>query len=361
MTDRVDALLAAVDVPADDMGLARALVTKAVELGGTDDEIIAAARLTDLGPLIIDLAMRPPGSSLSLDEFVAQSDLDPAFVRRTWSAFGLPRVGPTPLGVTPDAGDAVHAIAFLAEGFGNDVAVSLARVVGSTTAALADAMASATRIGAEVPQRESGVPYEDVIGDVADAVRELLPAFWEAVGAVFRRHLVLTGYQRWSADVGRAAVTTQTTVGFVDLVGSTEALRTQSVAELAASVDRFEQLAWDVVSSAGGRVVKLIGDEAMFVVDDPVAACEIARTLVATSPQPVRVGLAHGEIVALHGDRYGPTVNLAARLVAVAAPGSIVVSESVRDAVGGAVALERIDIPPLRGFPEVASGFTLTT
>ena len=40
--------------------------------------------------------------------------------------------------------------------------------------------------------------------------------------------------------------------------------------ELAEVVDQFERLAYDVVVAGGGRVVKMIGDEVMFLVDDPV-------------------------------------------------------------------------------------------
>ena len=103
--------------------------------------------------------------------------------------------------------------------------------------------------------------------------------------------------------------------------------------------------------------MKLIGDEAMFVFEDPVAACELARTLVAASPQDVRVGLAHGEIVAIRGDFYGPTVNLAARLVAAATPSTILASESLRDAVGGRFDLDPVPAGPLRGFADVTTAY----
>jgi adenylate cyclase len=57
------------------------------------------------------------------------------------------------------------------------------------------------------------------------------------------------------------------------------------------------------VSHQGGRLVKLIGDEAMFVVEDPVAACAVALEL-ATHPDlpPIRVGLADGSIIAAYAD-----------------------------------------------------------
>jgi len=104
-------------------------------------------------------------------------------------------------------------------------------------------------------------------------------------------------------------------------------------------------------------VVKLIGDEAMFVIQDPGAACRLARSLVAASPQPVRIGMAHGEVVAFHGDFYGPTVNLAARLVAAAQAATILVDESLAGATAGPVTLEPVDAGPLRGFPDVTTTY----
>jgi adenylate cyclase len=43
----------------------------------------------------------------------------------------------------------------------------------------------------------------------------------------------------------------------------------------------------------------------------------------------VRVGLAYGDVLAHEGDYYGPVVNLASRIVNIALPGAVVVSESV--------------------------------
>jgi len=92
--DRVEDLLARLDVPEQHVPLARSLIGRAVELGGSDDEILAAAKLEDLGPLLVDLAMRPPGDTLTLDQFAERSGLDRALVHRIWSEFGLPRDGP---------------------------------------------------------------------------------------------------------------------------------------------------------------------------------------------------------------------------------------------------------------------------
>ena len=42
---------------------------------------------------------------------------------------------------------------------------------------------------------------------------------------------------------------------------------------------RFEATAYDIVGSRGGRVIKMIGDEVMFAVDDVATSLEIALSL----------------------------------------------------------------------------------
>ena len=354
--DRVDDLVARVRSDDDSVAAAnlRALVANAVELGATDDEILLAGRRGALAALTLDYTIRPPGDAVLLDDFATSTGLDPTLVRRVLLAFGLPEANDdAPFAVTPDLARAIDTVAIVAEALGEDAALGFARVIGSSTAQMAEALANAMRVGIEMPERERGVPYSEVIGQMTRRARDLLPTVWDAVGAVFRRHLVVVSTQRWRPDTARTAVTMTRTVGFVDLVGSTDVLRGLSVAEMAASVNRFEMLIWDLVGRAGGRVVKLIGDEAMFVLEDPIAACRLALSLVAASSQPVRVGLAHGEVVAFHGDFYGPTANLAARLVAAARPGTIVVDESLAAATAEIVEVEPIQIGPLRGFPDI--------
>ena len=106
-------------------------------------------------------------------------------------------------------------------------------------------------------------------------------------------------------------------VGFVDLVGSTTLSRRLSPRELAAFVDRFEEVASAVATRFGGRVVKFIGDEVMVVTARPGAACDIALTLIerfaADGTVTPRGGIASGALLDRSGDYYGPVVNLAAR------------------------------------------------
>jgi class 3 adenylate cyclase len=342
----------------------KALVDHVLSLGATQEDIERAARVAGLGPLALDLTMRPEGPAVPFEAFLEATSMDPGQVRRLWSALGLPESPPMPFPVTSDVQRALEALSFLSLHLGEEAVLGLARVIGSSVARIADALSSATRVGVEMPQIDTGMPYSEVARNYTTVARELLPILWDAIGAIFRRHLVLVSYQRWSTDEERVAVTVERAVGFVDLVGSTDVLRTLSVSETAALVNRFEQMVWDSVTSAGGRVVKLIGDEAMFVADEPVAACRLASAMVERSADPVRVGLAVGPAVAMHGDYYGPTVNLAARLVAVAPPSSVIVSDAVKDVVGGVVgdvfAFEPFPTGPLRGFPDVSTAFRLT-
>ena len=129
-------------------------------------------------------------------------------------------------------------------------------------------------------------------------------------------------------------------VGFADLVGFTALSQQVDEHVLAAVVDRFESIAYDTVVKLGGRVVKMIGDEVMFVVDDVRPAVEIALTLAEAYSRDeelseVRVGLACGPTLEREADYYGPTVNLASRIVNIAFPGSVVTSDDVHARAGG--------------------------
>jgi adenylate cyclase len=134
------------------------------------------------------------------------------------------------------------------------------------------------------------------------------------------------------------------TVGFVDLVGYTALSQELEEEELAGLVSRFEEIAHDTVAEHGARVVKMIGDEVMFVTEEPAAAARIAlrlseRSAVDEVLPEARAGLACGPVVAHEGDYYGPVVNLASRMVELARPGSVLTSDDFHDALAGDASL----------------------
>ena len=166
----------------------------------------------------------------------------------------------------------------------------------------------------------------------------LLPIVPRVLTATWQRHLQAAIRRRLSiAEAGGGQLGV---VGFADLVGFTALSQQVGGDELAAIVEQFEQLAFDVVTANGGRVVKMIGDEVMFTVDSPVAAAEIGLALAegtrgADELSDLRVGLAYGSLLEREGDLYGPVVNIASRITAIAFPGSIVVGQAMHDHLEG--------------------------
>ena len=104
-----------------------------------------------------------------------------------------------------------------------------------------------------------------------EAIQRLTP-LRQVMDVLFLSHMELAIIRSEAArEHSTSLVTGYLCVGFVDLVGFTQLSQQLPVAELRTLVDDFESAEYDVVGS-GGRVVKLIGDEVMFVTVDPTAA-----------------------------------------------------------------------------------------
>ena len=186
-------------------------------------------------------------------------------------------------------------------------------------ARVAETLLGGFRLKFQLPRRDLGTRSVDFIEEYSGLGQTLLHAFVRSLDALLRRQIVAVAERVWSTDEERSAVTLHRTVGFVDLVGYTEASASLSVRELSAVLIEFDERTAAAVARRNGQIVKTIGDEAMFVTEDATDACRIALDLVQVfqqNPLPlVRVGLATGEMVSVFGDLYGPDVNLAARLV----------------------------------------------
>jgi adenylate cyclase len=99
--------------------------------------------------------------------------------------------------------------------------------------------------------------------------------------------------------------------------------------DLSKLVEVFESSASDIVVGRGGRVIKTLGDEVMFVISTAEAAARVALELAETFASDavrvpaVRVGLAWGPALTHGGDLFGPVVNLASRCTGVARPNTV--------------------------------------
>ncbi|HET6708181.1 adenylate/guanylate cyclase domain-containing protein [Amycolatopsis sp.] len=168
---------------------------------------------------------------------------------------------------------------------------------------------------------------------VTRLVDRLLPELEQVQNFVWRRHLAAYAGRAFAAPDEHLESRTEV-VGFVDMVGYTRLTRQIGEDELSRVLDAFETLATEVIADHHGRVVKMIGDEVLFVADSPVDAAEIALTLTERtsadeSLPAVRAGMASGRILSRFGDVYGSVVNLAARLTSVARPGTILVDREL--------------------------------
>jgi adenylate cyclase len=173
---------------------------------------------------------------------------------------------------------------------------------------------------------------------------------------VLRRQLGAVLGRRVLFDGARPAPQ-QLAVGFVDLVGFTGLSHRLDARELGQLLERFESLTFDVLAEAGGRVVKLIGDEAMLVCPEARqavrAALEILERTDAADLPPARAGIAAGNVLLQGGDYFGEPVNLASRIVDHAPPGEVVVDERVAREEADRFTLEPLPETPLKGIGAV--------
>jgi class 3 adenylate cyclase len=128
------------------------------------------------------------------------------------------------------------------------------------------------------------------------------------------------------------------TVLFVDMVGSTERAAALGDAKWRSLLATYHAQARKEVARFRGRIIDTAGDGVLAVFDGPARAirCSAAiRDAVATQDLSVRAGLHTGECE-ISGDKVvGIAVHIAARVSALAAPGEILVSNTVKDLVAG--------------------------
>ncbi|GAB98201.1 adenylate cyclase [Kineosphaera limosa NBRC 100340] len=172
----------------------------------------------------------------------------------------------------------------------------------------------------------------------------------------WKRHLAATIGRLMTNDAESEADGAQRSVGFADMVGFTTLVRRLSERQLARLVGQFEVLASEIVASHGGQIVKMLGDEVVYVADTPGCAAAIALDLLEAVAQDaampdLRIGMAHGPVLAHLGDVFGTTVNRASRLTNLAQPHTVVVDDSMASHLQGAPGVEMSRLPPraLRG------------
>ena len=290
---------------------------------------------------------------LTADEVAAAAGIDRAQASRVWQALGFAPVGGEDRVFTRRDAEVLGVLSALSgeRGLEPAVVLQLTRIVGQSLARIADAQVAAA--AESTPGPEPLLAVADSMQAMAGILEPLLTFAW-------RRHLMAAVLRHATAEDRAPGGDREIVVGFADLVGFTAYSQQHDATEIAAMVDRFEATAYEHVVDRGGRVVKIVGDEVMFAVERVDAAAEMALGLVRVCAEDpalpdLRVGLALGPIVPWGGDLFGPTVNLASRLVNIARPGTVLVSEEFGRAMQDRpeVSLRHLRALPLKGLGRV--------
>ena len=129
---------------------------------------------------------------------------------------------------------------------------------------------------------------------------------------------------------------------FADVCGSTRLYESLGDVEALATIGRCVSLISTVCVGHGGRVVKTIGDEAMAVFASADKAAQAAAEMqarisehppVGGSRLAIRVGFHFGPAIETDGDVFGDSVNVAARMAALAKREQIILSAQTTEAL----------------------------
>ena len=285
-----------------------------------------------------------------------RTDLPPEQSTRLWNALGFPAAADDTPAFTDADVEALGQVGRLLsqDTFDDAEALAVARTLGQTMARLAEWQANLVRRTIA----EAGAAQDPQA--VTEALESIVPLLERIQTYAWRRHLAVTAGRMLAglAHPDAGGDEDVVVVGFADVVGFTTLSRKIDTDELRSLLERFESVAGDVVSRHGGRVVKTLGDEILFVCGDVAGAVAIATGLQEEIPDEqgrlqLRIGLAQGEVLPRYGDVYGPVVNIASRLTSHARPGSILVDDALTDAIREAgLDVELKAVPPVnvRGY-----------
>lgn len=286
--------------------------------------------------------------SLTMEQMAQQAGVDLEMAERFWRAMGFADVSPEDVRFTGSDAAALRNTLSLMGQDKSDGGMDLATVLEllraqSYTMDRLVLWQFETLVGDLIQRRglddtQARLAVLSEVGDMVDILSKQLAYVW-------RRHLASL-LSRTDAEVanrdreetGPDYYPLTRSLGFVDIVSFTQRAQGMSKRALTLLLEDFENTARDVVTSRGARVVKTIGDAVMYIADDLPTAADVVTSLVEElqgGPDAIRVraSLVHGRVVSRSGDVFGPTVNLASRLVDTAEPGGIRMDEATAMAI----------------------------
>jgi adenylate cyclase len=350
---------------------AAAYVRVVARLRARGHSLEAIKKATEHGQLAVgpleDLLRRSEGR-YSLRQVARATGLEAALIERILSAMGLASLAEQAMS-EEDLEMMRYVSAMLAAGLPPVAFLQLARVYGQALAQIADAEVRLVHLYVHEPLMREGMPSVEIAEEMEDLVRELIPFVVPLMSYVHNRYLAhfveqdVIGHMdselaESSAEEGRLRVA----IAFADLAGYARLTVERGDEEALEAVERFVE-AVEQTLPHDARVIKTLGDEVMVVATDPVSltgwAVGLQQHVDSEQPAP-RIGIHYGEALYRDGDYFGREVNQAARVVARAAGGEVLVTRPVVDMAAGVdgVRFKRIGEIGLKGFSEPTELFT---
>jgi adenylate cyclase len=301
--------------------------------GFTLDDLKSAVKEERLALLPVERVL---GGEWTAAEIADETGLDVEWLLRLRRLLGLPEANPDDRALGEEWVESARSTRFFMEaGMSEEAIAEISRVLGEAMARVA---ATTTAAFAESFLHQ-GDSEEDVAWRFAELAEKLTPPFGPVLLAAFKGHLRETVQQgmisRAELAAGHLVGEQETTICFADLVGFTTLGGQLAAEELGSVVSKFGELAADVGNSEV-RLVKTIGDAAMFTCREPGPVVEAALKLMEAVQEAdlpsLRAGVAYGRALQRSGDLYGQAVNLASRVTAVARADSVLCTKEVRDA-----------------------------
>jgi adenylate cyclase len=297
------------------------------------EELTAAVNENRLALLPVERVL---GGRYTVGEIAERTGLVPKLVVRFRRLQGLPEPGSEERVFSDEDLEGLQSTKlFLDAGFSEETVVQTTRVLGESMARLA-ATVTASFVDTFL---EAGDSEEEVALRFAALAEELTPRLTPVLVATFKAHLrdaVSRGMLgRAELTAGQRQGEQEVAVCFADLVGFTRLGGQIEVEALGSVAGRLSELAAEVVVPPV-RLVKTIGDAAMFVSPEPGPLVDVALSLVEAVEEAempaLRAGIAIGPALQRAGDFYGHSVNVASRVTGIARPGSVLCTEAVHDA-----------------------------
>ena len=290
--------------------------------------------------LPVDRVFAPGTERYTAAEVAGGAGLEPEFLGQLLQALGapIPEEDERPYS-EQDLEAAKRAKLFIDAGLPKEAVLETSRLIGISMANLADA--NRDMVGEVFT--EPGIDERELAMRYAAAAKTMPPLLGETLLHAYRIHLREAIRQAVVTETelaqGRLQGSDEISIAFADLVEFTRLGESMEMEEIGRMTGRLFELASEAARPPV-RLVKMIGDAAMFASREPVPLMDAVIELVGAAGDEripsLKAGATHGSALGRGGDWYGRPVNLAARITSFARPDSVLVDEPMKDSLESA-------------------------